>query len=168
MTCSMTIMTSMVGRRSWPAVYAVSEYEAAGETASQMAAVFVVEDHALVREGICQLVTQDPNLCIAGEAGSFDEAVEGIASSNPDVILIDISLAGRKDQSGIDLIEHLKKSGSQAKMIVVTGHSTSYYANAAIKRGAHGFVAKDEVFSRLLPAIRTVMEGGSYISATKY
>ena len=123
--------------------------------------VFLVDDHPLVREWLTNLIHQQPDLLICGEAESASQALEGITSLKPDVAIVDISLKGT---SGIELIKNLKALRPPVAIIVLSMHDESLYAERALRAGARGYIMKRETAKRIIAAIRHVLEGKLYVS----
>ncbi len=124
-------------------------------------AVFIVDDHPIMRDGISQLIDQQPDLEVCGSASSAPEALNALAAAAPDLLLVDISLAG---MSGIDLIKIVKKRRPRLPLLVLSMHSEDLYAERAIRAGAKGYVMKHASAGTLLAAIRRVLEGKVYLS----
>ena len=97
------------------------------------ARVFVVDDHPLVREWLGNLIQQQPDLVLCGEAGSAADALEAIMVSSADVAIVDLSL---KDGSGLDLIRRLKTRRPETSVIVLSMHDERLYAARALRAGA--------------------------------
>src|SRR5580698_4818818 len=95
--------------------------------------VFVVDDHPLVRESLAILVNRQPDLVICGEADSAGEAMASIATSEPDVAVVDISL---KDSFGIELIQDLRSSHPTVIVLVLSMHDEALYAERVLRSGA--------------------------------
>ena len=123
--------------------------------------VFLVDDHPLVREWLTNLINQQPDLTVSGEAESAPHAIQAIAATRPDVVIVDISL---KDSSGIELIKDLKQSHPDGKVLVLSMHDESHYAARALRAGARGYVMKRETTRKVIDAIRRILEGKLYIS----
>jgi DNA-binding NarL/FixJ family response regulator len=123
--------------------------------------VFVVDDHPLVREWLTNLINQQSDLLVCGEAASAAEAMQAIAASNPEVAIVDISL---KDSSGIELIKDLKRSCPALVVLVLSMHDESLYAERALRAGAKGYIMKRETTRKVVEALRRVLEGKFYIS----
>ncbi len=103
--------------------------------------VFIVEDHALMRASLRQLVDMQPDMVVVGVAESAEEVMDGFGpDTHPDVAMIDLSLPG---MSGDRLAKRFKVSHPELKSIIVTGHTADLYADAADRAGAVGFVMKD-------------------------
>lgn len=118
--------------------------------------VYLVDDHPLVREGLANLINQQRNMEICGEAESVPDALDGIAGAEPDVAVIDISLKGA---SGLDLIKQLKARQPQVKIVALSMHDESLYAERALRAGAQGYVMKRESSKKIIDAIGRVVEG---------
>jgi DNA-binding NarL/FixJ family response regulator len=123
--------------------------------------VFIVDDHPLVREGLANLINGQDDLIVCGDAEDSSQAIIGIANTQPDVALIDISL---KDESGLELVKNLKKQFPFIGLIVLTMHDETLYAERALRAGARGYVMKREATKSVLASIRRVLEGGVYVS----
>jgi DNA-binding NarL/FixJ family response regulator len=124
-------------------------------------AIFVVDDHPLVREWLANLINQQPDLAVCGEAEDAPEALAAIGSKRPDGAIVDISL---KDSSGIELVKNLKESYPDVAILVLSMHEESHYAERALRAGARGYVMKRETTSKVIEAIRRVLEGKPYVS----
>lgn len=123
--------------------------------------IFLVDDHPLVREWLTNLIHQQPDLQVCGEAESPAEALDGIAKANPDVAVVDISL---KDGSGLELIKDLRAVRPSVAVVVLSMHSESLYAERALRAGARGYVMKRETAKKVIVAIRQVLDGKLYLS----
>jgi len=123
--------------------------------------VFLVDDHTMFREGLRQLIEREPNMIVCGDAPDAAEAMRGIRATNPDVVLLDISLAGT---SGIDLIKDIKTEFEDLPVLVVSMHDESLYAERALRAGAMGYVMKHEPARTVKAAIQKVLGGDMYLS----
>lgn len=128
---------------------------------AQKKKVFIVDDHPIMRDGITQLVDQQPDLEVCGSASSAAEALDALNGLAPDLLLVDISLSG---MNGIDLIKIVKKRKPRLPALVLSMHSEDLYAERAIRAGAKGYVMKHTSSDTLLAAIRRVVEGKMYLS----
>ena len=120
-----------------------------------------MDDHPLVREGLANLINGQDDLIVCGDAEDSSQAIIGIANTQPDVALIDISL---KDESGLELVKNLKRQFPFIGLIVLTMHDETLYAERALRGGARGYVMKREATKSVLASIRRVLEGGIYVS----
>jgi len=118
--------------------------------------VFIVDDHPLVRESLAGLIDQQPDLSVCGEADRSSAALAAIGSAQPDVTIVDLSLA---DGSGLDLIRDLRKLHPRVAVLVLSMHDESWYAERALRAGARGYVMKRAASRDVLDAIRRVREG---------
>jgi DNA-binding NarL/FixJ family response regulator len=123
--------------------------------------IFLVDDHPLVREWLGNLIHQQPDLVVCGEAESAPQALQAIGRSKPDVAIVDISL---KDGSGIELIKDLKAGHSSVAVIVLSMHDEQLYAERCLRAGARGYIMKRESTKKVIAAIRQVLEGKLYVS----
>ena len=122
--------------------------------------VFLVDDHPLVREWLANLIDQQPDLSVCGEAESAAAALSGIGAARPDVAVVDISLGGR---SGLELIRDLKEAHPDVAVLVLSMHHEDLYAERALRAGARGYIMKREVTKKVILAIRRVQEGKVYL-----
>ncbi|MEK6571188.1 MAG: response regulator transcription factor [Bacteroidota bacterium] len=123
--------------------------------------VFLVDDHPIVRLGMRELINQQHDLAVSGEAEDARTALERIPVDVPDVAVVDISLKG---MDGLELIKRIKAQYPQVKTLVVSMHPASLYAERAFRAGAHGYIMKQEANESLIAAIRRVLEGKMYVS----
>ena len=126
-----------------------------------MARILIVDDHPLVRTGLAQLIGDCPDLEVCGEAGDMAEALRRVDELQPDLVVIDLSLAGG---SGLDLIEHIKAREQGISMLVASMHDEALYAERVLAAGARGYVNKQEAQDRIIFAIRRVLGGKVYLS----
>ena len=123
--------------------------------------VFLVDDHPLVREWLTNLINKRPDLRVCGEAGTAPEAFQRIGERMPDIAIIDITLASG---SGIELIKDLHANYPAVDVLVLTMHDEKVYALRALRAGARGYVMKCEATTKVIQAIRSVLEGKLYVS----
>jgi DNA-binding NarL/FixJ family response regulator len=131
--------------------------------AAVTARVLLVDDHPIVRTGFAALIALDPSLSVCGEAADAAGALDQLRRARPDVVLLDLGLRGA---GGLELIRSLKAQDPNVKILVVSMFDEDVYADRALRAGAVGFVGKHEAAERLLGAIRQVMAGHLYLSAT--
>jgi DNA-binding NarL/FixJ family response regulator len=125
--------------------------------------VVLVEDHAILREGLRALLELEQDLRIVGEAPNGIDAVPTVEALTPDLVITDIALPGR---SGIELIGCLRQLCAATKLLVLTAHNSEEYIRAALNAGAHGYVLKDASRAELLQAIRAVLSGQTHLCAS--
>lgn len=124
--------------------------------------VLIVDDHPIVRRGLAELISDEPDLEICGEAADSTEALRLIDSVRPDLIVIDISL---QNGNGIELIKQIKARDQGIKMLVSSMHDESLFAERALRAGALGYVNKAEAAESIVEAIRVVLSGKVYVSS---
>ena len=124
--------------------------------------IFLVDDHPLVREWLANLLRQQPDLAVCGEADSVAAALKGIEETKPAVAIVDLSLA---DCWGLDLIKQLASSFPETRVIVLSMHDEKLYAERVMRAGARGYVMKRETAKVIVAAIREVLVGGLYLSS---
>ena len=129
--------------------------------ARETSKILLVDDHPIVRRGLQEIISREPDLCVCGEAGSADEAIKKIKETDPDLIVVDISLNG---VSGIDLIKQVKAAHDNIRMLVASMHDECIYAERALHAGALGYINKEEATDHLVGAIRQVLLGKVYLS----
>lgn len=122
--------------------------------------LLLVDDHAMLREGLRALLELQPDLTVVGEAGNFERAVELASSLQPDVVLTDIGLPGR---SGLLLVRELRKVCPAARLLLLTAHCSEEYIRAGLDACADGYVLKDCGHGELVSAIRTVAAGQHFL-----
>jgi NarL family two-component system response regulator LiaR len=118
--------------------------------------ILIVDDHAVVREGLCAFIQIKPDMEVVGEAADGIEALQKARDLDPDVILLDIVMP---KLDGIGTIKDLKKQGSQAHILVITSFAEDEQIFPAIKAGALGYLLKDSQPQELIQAIRDVHRG---------
>jgi DNA-binding NarL/FixJ family response regulator len=123
--------------------------------------ILVVDDHAVVRRGLREILAETSDLHVGGEAGNVAEVMEKVQAERWDVVVLDVGLAGR---SGLDLIPEIRKMRPEARVLVLTMFSEEQYAVRAIRAGAAGFLTKESAPDKLVDAVRRVASGGRFIS----
>lgn len=123
--------------------------------------IFLIDDHPLLREGIAQLINEQADLLVCGEAEDRNSALALVDTAKPDLAVVDISL---KDQSGLELIKDFKAQAPQLLILVLSMHDEQLYAERALRAGARGYIMKREASCKVLDAIRHVLDGDIYVS----
>lgn len=126
------------------------------------ARVLVVDDHPVIRHGLVSLINRSPDLTVCGEAEDMETALRKFDELSPDVVTVDISLAG--PDSGLDLVAAAHAEYKGAKMLVISMMDEQVYAEQALEMGAAGYVQKQEQPPQLLEAIRQVLRGRLFVS----
>ena len=124
--------------------------------------VFIADDHAIVREGLKQILADTKDIIVAGEAENGHDAIKRFRASKCQVMLLDISLP---DRSGIDVLKQIKKEKPELAVLMLSMHREDQYAIRSLKAGAAGYLTKQSAPRELVTAIRQVAEGLKYISA---
>src|ERR1700676_3610415 len=124
------------------------------------ARIVLVEDHAILREGLKALIEIEPDFEIVGEFGAAEQCLAGIGQFQPDLVLMDLELP---QCSGIELLAKIKHIVPNARKLVLTAHSSEEYIRAALNAGADGYVLKDANRAELMLAIRTVSAGQQFL-----
>lgn len=123
--------------------------------------VMVVEDHTLLRQGLISIISASDNFEVIAEADNGRDAIRLSHSTNPELILMDLSMP---DLNGIEAIIEIKKRSPQIKIIVLTIHNAEEYVKQALKAGVEGYVLKNSSGSELLFAMNSVLNENSYLS----
>ena len=123
--------------------------------------IFVVDDHPMMRDGLVQLIAQENDLVLCGEADDAAPALEQIERIKPDLALVDITL---RSSNGLELIKDLQLRAPETAVLVISMHDESLYAERVLRAGGRGYVMKQEGGKRLMEAIRHVLSGKTYVS----
>ncbi len=123
--------------------------------------VLVVDDHPLFRSGLVQLVNRQPDLACCGEAATAAEALAGLRSHEPELVLMDLRLGS---DDGLELIKIVKAQKPQLAILVISQFDETLYAQRALRAGAGGYLMKEEATEEVLTAIRAVRAGELYVS----
>jgi DNA-binding NarL/FixJ family response regulator len=138
-----------------------SKESLAVEPVSAKRRIFIVDDHAMFRDGLRRLIDLEPDMTVCGDASDAADGLERIRESSPDLAIVDISL---DNTSGIDLIKTIKRDYEDMPVLVVSMHSESLYGDRALRAGAMGYVMKSEPATTVVAAIRKVLSGNVHIS----
>lgn len=126
--------------------------------------VLVVDDHAVVRYGITQLLNREGDLVVCGEEEDAGCALDAIRKLSPDLVVADLSL---KDSSGLELARNIRAEFPSLPILVVSAHDESLYADVALRAGAMGYLMKDDALEKVVDAARRVLSGDVYLSQTQ-
>jgi DNA-binding NarL/FixJ family response regulator len=124
--------------------------------------IYVVEDHPVVRRGLASLIGPEEDLTIVGETDSALQARRDLSERDIDLVILDLSL---EEGSGLSLIEDLHATQLGLPVLVVSMHDETLYARRTLEAGARGYLMKDRADSKVVEAIRTVLDGSVYISS---
>lgn len=125
--------------------------------------ILIVDDHAIVRDGLKQLLLHKFPHAIFGEGRNANEALERVSKEKWEVILLDITMPG---QSGLDVLKQIKALQPDTKVLVLTMHPEDQYAIRVLKTGASGYLTKETASEEVSKAVSKVLAGGKYVSAT--
>ncbi len=123
--------------------------------------VLIVDDHPIVRQGLAQLINQEKDLEVCGQAEDAHEAMQAIRQLQPDMVIVDIAL---KDTSGMELIKDLKVQYPDLPVLTLSMHDEAIYGERALRAGARGYIMKQEATEKVVTAIRRVLAGEVYVS----
>ena len=123
--------------------------------------ILIVDDHPLVRRGLAEVISHEPDWEVCGEAATASEALRLVSELAPDLVTIDISL---NDGNGMDLIKQVNSSYPEVKVLVASMHDESLFAERCLRAGAMGYINKIEATEKVLEAIRTILDGKVYLS----
>jgi DNA-binding NarL/FixJ family response regulator len=128
-----------------------------------MIRILVADDHAVVRQGIKQIVADAPDMKVVGEASSGPEVLKKILENEYDLVLLDITMPGSR---GLDILAELKERRPELRVLVLSIHPEEQYALRALKLGASGYLTKESAPTELLTAIRKASLGTTYVSSS--
>ena len=123
--------------------------------------VLLVDDHPMVRERLADVINRVADLVVSGEAEDRHEAIAAILAQPPDLVIVDLTL---KSSDGLELIKDIRARWPKMRMLVVSMHDESLYAERVIRAGAMGYITKQEATRKILLAIRRVLTGSIYLN----
>jgi len=123
--------------------------------------IFIVDDHPIVREGLSLMMNREPDLMVCGEAEEAATALQGITSTRPDFLIVDISLNG---PDGLDLLKSIRVRFPNLPVLILSMHDESIYAERALRAGANGYIMKQEATEKVLIAVRQILNQKVYVS----
>ncbi len=125
--------------------------------------ILIVDDHAVVRRGLQQILADEFDVVEFGEAVDAGDALERIYGENWDVVILDISMPGR---SGLDVLKDIRKEYPRLPVLVLSMHPEDQFATRVLKAGASGYMTKETAPEELVNAINKIVKGGKYVSST--
>jgi len=128
-----------------------------------MIRILICDDHAVVREGLRQIITKQSDMSVVAEAASGADVMNKFRETNYDVVLLDLSMPGR---NGLETLGEIKRENPDSRVLILSVHAENLYAVRALKAGASGYLTKESAPEELVEAIRKVARGGKYISAS--
>ncbi len=124
--------------------------------------ILIVDDHEVVRMGLVQLIGEQQDMEVCGEAENVSTALSALAQTSPDLVILDITL--EEDLAGLELVKDIKSRYSDMKILVLSMHDEKIFAERVLRAGANGYVSKNDVMDTLLTAIRRVIDGQVWVS----
>ncbi|MCL5096289.1 MAG: response regulator transcription factor [Candidatus Omnitrophica bacterium] len=129
----------------------------------KQAGILLVDDHAILREGLARLIDQESDMHVCGQAGDSHEALRLLEELKPDLAIVDISLGG---SHGLELIKDIKARWPRLPVLVLSMHDEALFAERALRAGARGYIMKQVPSVELLASLRRVLRGKYYLSET--
>jgi DNA-binding NarL/FixJ family response regulator len=126
-----------------------------------MIRVLIADDHAVVRQGLKQILGDTPEMLVAGEAATGQQVLDKVRAESWDVVVLDISMP---DLSGLDVLKQIRSERPKLPVLVLSMYSEDQYAMRVLKAGASGYLTKESATDELVKAIRKVVSGGRYVS----
>ncbi len=128
-----------------------------------MIKVLIVDDHALIREGLKKTLAGEPDLEFVGEANNVVELFKALERVAVDLVLLDIAMPG---ESGLDALKELRQKYPHLPVLILSFHPEHRFAVRALKAGASGYITKESATEELVQAVRKIAGGGKYVSAS--
>jgi two-component system, NarL family, invasion response regulator UvrY len=128
-----------------------------------MVRVLIADDHALIRSGLMKLLQEDRSIREMGEAATGEQTLDRLRESRWDLLLLDINMP---DRNGLDILKHVRSGYPDTRVLVLSGYPERQYARNVLRAGASGYLAKDSASEELLRAVRIVIQGRRYVSAS--
>jgi DNA-binding NarL/FixJ family response regulator len=132
-----------------------------GKTKNPIKRVLIVDDHPMMRQGLAQLIDNEPDLKVVAEADTGGQGLDIVVAQKLDLALLDISLP---DKNGLELIKDIRSVKADLPVLIVSMHDEALYAERVLRAGARGYIMKQEGGKKLLEAIRQVLGGQIYVS----
>jgi DNA-binding NarL/FixJ family response regulator len=128
-----------------------------------MIKILIADDHPVVRKGLKEIIKDNSDMLVAGEASNGQEVLEEALKKEFDVVVLDISMPGR---SGLEVLKQLKRERPELSVLILSMHPEEHYAVRVLKAGASGYLTKESVPDELIKAIRRISTGRKYVSST--
>jgi len=123
--------------------------------------ILIADDHAVVRRGLKQILAEEPNMAVFGEACNAQEVLKNVREQNWDIVILDITMP---DRSGLEVLKELKNIRPKLPVLILSIHPEEQYAVRVLKAGAAGYMTKESAPEELVKAVRKVIRGSKYIS----
>lgn len=127
-----------------------------------MTRILIVDDHALFRDSLREVLSEEPDLRIVGEAGNLREAMRSVGNLSPHLVLTDLTMP---DSHGIEAVTEIKRHYPDVKVLVISFHRENEFKHWCRNAGAAGYIVKDAIYDELREGIRTVLGGRTYFGA---
>jgi len=124
--------------------------------------VLIADDHALIREGLRKILSDEPDMTLAGEATNVAELLKHLERLVVNIVLLDITMPG---ESGLDAVKELRQKYPHVPVLILSFHPEHRFAVRALKAGAAGYITKQSATEELVQAIRKIVGGGKYVSS---
>jgi DNA-binding NarL/FixJ family response regulator len=131
------------------------------KTAIRKKAVFIIDDHPLLRQGLSLMINRENDLAVCGEAEEAQAAMQAIPQCHPDILIVDISLNG---PDGLDLLKSVRTLYPDLPVLILSMHDEATYAERALRARANGYIMKQEATEKVLVAVRRILNGEVYLS----
>jgi two-component system, NarL family, invasion response regulator UvrY len=128
-----------------------------------MIRILIADDHPIVRRGLKQILSDEPDMAVPGEARDANEVLDLLQKGDWDIVILDITMPGR---SGLDVLKELRQKYPKLPVLVLSIHPEGQYAVRALKTGAAGYLTKESAPEELVKAIRKILNRGKYVSAS--
>ncbi len=128
-----------------------------------MIRILIADDHAIVREGLKQILSESPDMRVVAEASTGREVLENISNNDFDIVILDIGMPGR---GGLDILKEVKSQNPKLPVLILSMYPEEQYAVRVLKSGASGYLTKESAPGELIKAIRQISQGKKYISAS--
>ena len=128
-----------------------------------MLKILVADDHTMVREGLKRILTEQPDMTVAGEASNGSETLDRIRDGQYDLVLLDIAMPGR---GGMEVLKCLKTERPDLPVLMLSMYPEEQYAVRTLKAGASGYLTKESAPDELIAAVRKVCKGGKYVTTS--
>ncbi len=128
-----------------------------------MIKILIADDHAVVREGLKQIISETPDMRVTDEANNGQEVLNKVSEQHYDVVLLDITMPG---PSGLDVLKQLKSKKPKLPVLMLSVHPEEQYAVRTLKAGASGYLTKGSATDELIAAIRKISTGKKYVSSS--
>jgi DNA-binding NarL/FixJ family response regulator len=126
-----------------------------------MIKILIADDHAVVREGLKQILSESPDLVVAAEASTGQEVLNIIGKKELDLVVLDIAMPGR---GGLDILKEIKNQKPKLPVLILSMYPEEQYAVRVLKAGASGYITKESAPDELIKAIRQIIQGKKYVS----